>query len=237
MSISIIIPAYNEEERIEESLNKILVYLKKNKTKYEIIVVDDGSTDNTAKLVKKFKPSVKVLRNNVNSGKGYSVKKGIENAKYEFILFTDADLATPINELGAMLKVLKKGYDVVIASRNLPESRILTRQPIHRQLSGKTFSLLVRMLLLPGIKDTQCGFKLFRAAAARRISKIQTIFRFCFDVEMLYIAKKLGFKIKEVPVAWVDKKGSRVSLFKDSFSMFIDLIKIKYNGLTGRYKE
>lgn len=236
MSLSVIIPAYNEENRIKDSLITLISYLDKSKIKYEIILVDDGSTDKTAEVTHHVSSKIKILRNNSNYGKGGSVKKGIENARYDLILFTDADLATPITELEQMLSYISKGYDLVIASRNLPDSNIVVNQPFYRKILGKSFPILVRLLLLPGIKDTQCGFKLFKEGAAKNIIKLQTINRFAFDVELLYIARKLGFKVKEVPVNWIDKKGSKVNPLKDAYKMFIDLLRIKWNSLNRKYQ-
>ena len=236
MEISVVIPAYNEEKRIGTSLKKVIGYLSSNFDKYEIIIVDDGSTDNINKIIAKHKgKNIKVLRNKKNRGKGYSVKRGILNAKYSLVLFSDSDLATPIEELGKFLGYIKH-YDIVIASRNLKESRIKVKQPVYRQLMGGFFPLLVNLIALRGFKDTQCGFKLFKTDIAKRIVQLQTFERFSFDVEILFIAKKLGCKIKEAPVAWIDQKGSKVNPIKDSIKMLIDLFKIRHNNLLGKYK-
>jgi dolichyl-phosphate beta-glucosyltransferase len=236
MNISIIIPAYNEEKRIDSTIKKILIYSKKRFNKYEIILVDDASIDKTTKIVSKYK-KVKILKNKKNKGKGYSIKKGIFNAKYEFILFTDSDLATPIFELEKLIDKINKGYDIVISSRNLKTSKIITKQPIYRQFLGKIFPYLVKLIVISNIKDTQCGFKLFKKDVAVIIAKKQTLNRYCFDVEQLLIAKKMGFKIKEIGVKWIDKKGSKVNIIKDSLQMLIDLFIIKYKSLRGYYNK
>ena len=236
MEISVVIPAYNEEKRIEPTLKRAINYLRSHFDNYEIIVVDDCSTDNTNNIVSKYKKNnVKSLRNKKNKGKGYSVKHGIQNAKYSLVLFSDSDLATPIEELGKFMHHIKE-YDIVIASRNMKESNIKVKQPLCRQLMGKTFPLLVNLIALRGFKDTQCGFKLFKTDIAKKVVSLQTFERFSFDVEILFIAKKLGYKIKEVPVVWIDKEGSKVSPIKDSIKMLIDLFKIRYNSLLGKYK-
>jgi len=233
--ISIVIPAYNEEKRIGRSIKQIVKYLDKKKYSYEIIVVDDGSIDNTIDVVKKASnKNIRIIKNKKNMGKGYSVKTGILNAKYPLVLFSDSDLATPIEELDKFMEYIKS-YDIVIASRNLKESNIKVKQPFYRQLMGKTFPLLVNLIALGGFRDTQCGFKLFKTGAAKRIVSLQTFNRFSFDVEILFIAKKLGYKIKEAPVVWIDKEGSKVSPIKDSLKMLIDLFKIRLNNLLGKY--
>jgi len=233
--ISIVIPAYNEEKRIGKSIKQIVKYLDKKKYSYEVIVVDDGSIDKTIDVVKKAgNKYVKIIKNKKNMGKGFSVKTGILNAKYPLVLFSDSDLATPIEELDKFMEYIKS-YDIVIASRNLKESNIKVKQPVYRQLMGKTFPLLVNLIALGGFRDTQCGFKLFKTDAAKKIVSLQTFNRFSFDVEILFIAKKLGYKIKEAPVVWIDKEGSKVNPIKDSIKMLIDLFKIRLNNLLGKY--
>lgn len=236
MDISVIIPAHNEEKRIEQTLKKIISYLKNHFDKYEIIVVDDFSRDNTNKIVSKYKKNnVRILRNQKNMGKGYSVKRGIENARYSLVLFSDSDLATPIEEIEKFIPHLKE-YDVLIASRNLKGSNIKIRQPFDRIFLGRIFRFFINLMLLKGFSDTQCGFKLFKTKAAKKIFSLQTLNGFSFDVEILLIAKKLGYKIKEIPVVWINKEGSTVKPLKDSFKMFFDLIKIRYNSLRGKYE-
>jgi len=232
--VSIIIPAYNEEKRLPATLLKIKKFLKKNKIKSEIIVIDDGSIDNTVSIAKKY--GVKVLKNGKNVGKGYSVKRGIFAAKGDVILFTDADLSTPIEFLKDFMNEHASGFDVVIASRALNRSIIKVRQPLPRELSGKVFNLLVRLITRLPLNDTQCGFKSFKKDAAKKIFSNLTINGFGFDVEALYIAKKHNFKIIEYPVYWYNSNATKVNFFKDSMRMFFELFKIRLNDLKGLYK-
>lgn len=236
--LSVVIPTYNEERRIEESLNKIARYMEGHNFRYEIIIVDDGSYDKTVDIVKNFSTknkSINLILNEKNRGKGYSVKKGILEANGGYILFSDADLSTPIEEIEKLLKYLQQGYDVAIGSRGVPDSDVRVHQPVYREFSGKIFNLIVRSTTLLEIRDTQCGFKCFKKDAAKAIFKRQRLDGFSFDVEILYIAKKLGYKIKEVPVVWINSDSSRVSLIKDSIQMFIDLLRIRLNDFKGVY--
>ena len=228
--LSVIIPAYNEENRLPATLKEIGSYLDQGKTDYEIIVVDDGSKDKTTLKVKEIKNNngrVQLLQNEKNRGKGLSVRKGILAAQGEYILFYDADGSTPISELEKLLEKLRAGYDIAIGSRGLKESQIRVRQPFYREYMGKIFNRLVRLLTVPGIADTQCGFKCFRREAARELFTLQKIKRFSFDVEILYLAQKRGYKIAEVPVVWMNSPVSRVGLIKDSLRMLFDLFRIR----------
>ncbi|MCX8094465.1 MAG: glycosyltransferase family 2 protein [Candidatus Goldbacteria bacterium] len=234
MKVSVIIPAYNEEKRLPETLKKIKNFLKKNKIKNEIIVVDDGSTDNTVSISKKYK--VKVLKNEKNKGKGFSVKRGMLAARGEIVIFTDADLSTPVEFLKHFINEHKSGFDIVIASRALQGSEIKIPQPYLRELSGKIFNVLVRLITWLPIHDTQCGFKSFTRKAAQQIFKRLTIYGFGFDVEALYIARKLGFTISEYPVSWYNSKATKVDFLKDSIRMFFELFKIRLNDIKGLYK-
>ncbi len=235
MRLSIVIPAYNEEKRIGSTLQKIETYCKTNSFDYELIVVDDGSKDQTVNLanssiIDKFR--FNLLKNIQNRGKGYSVNKGMLAAKGEIVLFTDADLSTPIEELNNFLPLLSQ-YDVLIASRALKASHV-EKQPIYREIMGRTFNLFVQLLAVPRIKDTQCGFKLFKRPAVDAIFPQQKIFGWGFDVELLYLANRRGFKIKEIPVHWVNSLESKVSPFKDAFKMFKEVLMVRYLHLWGR---
>lgn len=233
MKLSIVIPSYNEEKRIKTTLESIKGYVNDKKLNAEIIVVDDGSKDNTRKICEK--KNVKLNNKRKNKGKGYSVKEGMLLAKGDYILFSDADLSTPIEELDKFLNYIDR-YDVVIGSRALKKSRIFVKQPLYRVLMGKFFNLLVRLFVVRGIKDTQCGFKLFSKRAAKEIFIRQKLNGFGFDVEILFITQKKGFKIKEVPVVWKNAEGTKVNPIKDSLKMFFDILKIRYNSLLGLYK-
>jgi dolichyl-phosphate beta-glucosyltransferase len=237
--LSVVVPAYNEAKRIGATLKKIHEYLLTKNYRSEIIVVDDGSTDDTIRLLRKTvqeMPFIRLIENGVNRGKGYSVRAGMLNSQGEIILFSDADLSTPIQELDKLAVWFDRGYDIAIASRALSESEILVRQPWPRELMGKTFNKLVQLLTVSGIMDTQCGFKLFKKEAARVLFEKQTVCGFGFDVEILFMANKNGYRIKEVPVRWVNSPDSRVHIVKDSFSMLCDLVRIRTQYLTGKYR-
>ncbi|MCK5022607.1 MAG: glycosyltransferase family 2 protein [Candidatus Aenigmarchaeota archaeon] len=237
MSITVVIPAYNEEKRLGNTLEEAIKFLRKNFTDYEIIVVDDFSYDKTSFVASKYKKQgCRVLRNERNRGKGYSVRRGFLEAKKENVLFMDSDLATPIGELTKFMNHIKD-FDIVIASRNMKESDIRVIQPKFRQFLGKVFPLVIRIFVVRGFKDTQCGFKLFRTKVAKKIASLQTLDGFAFDVEILYVAKKKGFRVKEVPVTWIDKKGSTVSAVRDGIKMLKDSFGILKKDLAGKYRE
>jgi len=229
--LSVIIPAYNEEKRIGSALSGIYGFLKTKNYDYEVILVDDGSSDKTIlraqdnELAKINK--LKIIRNASNKGKGFSVKNGILNSTGEYVLFSDADLSAPIEETDKLFNHIEKGYDIVIGSRSVKDSNVKTHQPFYREGMGRIFNFFVNLLLMSGFRDTQCGFKLFKGNIAREIAKELTINGFCFDVEMLYIARKKGYKVAEVGIIWENSLQSKVRIINSSVFMFVDLLKIK----------
>jgi dolichyl-phosphate beta-glucosyltransferase len=238
MFLSIVIPAYNEERRLGGTLRKIQKYLAQQPYAAEVIVVDDGSYDTTAEIVASScekVASVHLLRNAQNRGKGFSVRKGFLHAQGTYILFSDADLSTPINELEKLLTALREPSDIAIASRALTGSRVEVHQPWYRESMGRLFNILVQVLAVPGIQDTQCGFKCFTREAARSICSRMTCNRFGFDVEMLYIARLLGHRVREVPVVWRNSPETRVRALRDSVVMMGELLRIRWNHLFGWY--
>jgi dolichyl-phosphate beta-glucosyltransferase len=230
--ISIIIPAYNEERRIGESLLTINYYLARTDLDYEIIVVDDGSTDDTKQIVTCYYPEItnfKIISYAINKGKGYALRQGVLASMGEIVLLTDADLSTPIEELSHMLDLLSSSeFDVVIGSRALKTSMIIKKQPWWRQGMGKIFNRIVKLLVLDGFNDTQCGFKIFSGEAARSLFKDARIDRFAYDVEILALAIRKGFKILEVPVKWINSAASKVNPISDSLQMLYDLVNIRW---------
>ncbi len=229
--ISIVIPAYNEAERIGSTVEKVYNYFSRKKQSFDIIIIDDGSRDDTANIVldrAKRIGHITLLHNSINQGKGFSVRKGMIHAAHDLILLTDADLSTPIEEFEKLIPWIQRGYDIVMGSRGLEESEIVLRQPWYRQTMGKVFNLLVRTLIVNDFRDTQCGFKLFGHRAAERIFGLSKINGFAFDVEVLFIARKMGYKTKEVPIRWVDSPRSRVNPLKDPVKMLLDLLRIRF---------
>ncbi|MBI3034910.1 glycosyltransferase family 2 protein [Candidatus Woesearchaeota archaeon] len=238
---SIVIPAYNEANRIVNGINKIRDYFKNKKISYEIVAVNDGSRDSTLKILKdlarKYK-ELKVMGDNINRGKGYAVKTGILNSKGNYVLFTDADLSTPIGELYNMFKYIKTGYDVVIGSRNIDKSKVKLKQPFYRRFLGNLLRVYYNIIIFPRNppSDSQCGFKLFTKKASV-IFKYQKIYREMFDIEILYLARKFKFKVKEVPVVWVNDPDSKINLIKCVTYGSFDLLRIRLYDLLGKYKR
>ncbi|MEZ4753602.1 MAG: glycosyltransferase family 2 protein [Bdellovibrionota bacterium] len=229
--ISLIIPAYNEAARITPTLESYCRYLNQHYSKYELIVVNDGSTDLTSEIVKSFslkEPAVSVLDLGENRGKGFAVQSGMLVSKGKKLLFADADGASPIEELARLENALELGADVVIGSRAKKSEDTEIKTALHRILIGRIFNGLVNLLAVPGIKDTQCGFKLFTRKAADFIFSRQRSTGFSFDVELLLIAQKSGMTISEVPINWVNVPGSKVNLVTDSLRMFRDIIRFRF---------
>ena len=227
MNLSFIIPAYNEADRIGESLEKGLTYFSAQSYRWEILVVDDGSKDETANVVEGFaNRGVTLLRQPKNMGKGAAVRRGMLEGKGECRIFSDADFSTPVEETQGVLEHLKT-YDVAIGSRAIDRSYVKVHQPWYRETMGKIFNLFVQALAVPKIKDTQCGFKGFRADAAQAVFSRTKIDGFSFDVEALYIAGKLGYSIKEFPVHWYNDERSTLNPITDAVRMFSELLKIR----------
>jgi len=236
--LSVIIPAYNEEKRISNTLKEINKYLSKQDYDYEIIVVNDGSPDKTAEVVRKVIPEIKNLRmidNKENHGKGYVVRQGLMESKGKYRIFTDADNSTSINQIEKMWPEFQNGYEVIIGSRDIKGAVIAVPQSWWRITLGNIFNLIVQIISgLFGIWDTQCGFKGFTKKAIEDIFPKCKINRFAFDVEVLVLAKKLGCKIKEIPVVWINDQASTVG-FKSMVKMLIEVFQIRWNLISKRY--
>jgi glycosyltransferase involved in cell wall biosynthesis len=239
-SISIVIPAYNEEKRLPATLEGVNCYLSGGGWQFsEVLVVDDGSGDGTLTIAQDFAartPSARVLRNPGNRGKGYSVRHGMMEAKGEWVLFTDADLSAPIEQIETLWSAAQEGgAQVAIGSRALDRSLIGVHQPAFRESAGKLFNLGVRVITGLPFWDTQCGFKLFETRAAREIFRRQQLERFGFDVEVLFIARKLGYSTVEVPVRWNDVAGTKVGTLS-GLSAFLDPLRVRLNQVKGKYR-
>lgn len=237
-SLSVIIPAYNEGANIKRVIASVSAFLRENFSDFEIVVVDDGSIDDTAGVLAEICASgtpLTIVTNRPNKGKGRSVRQGVEAASKEYVLMSDADLSTPLKESLKFFDYLTQGFDIVIGSRALPDSRLAVSQGILRRSMGKTFNFILQCVLFRGIRDTQCGFKLFKASQARELFGLQRVERFCFDAEVLFIAKRKGLRIKEAGVEWANRPESRVAIFRDSLGMFLDLFRIRLNAWRGYY--
>jgi dolichyl-phosphate beta-glucosyltransferase len=236
--LSIVIPAYNEETLITSTLECLQSYLSARPEPYEIIVVDDGSQDKTVEAVKQLQKNnldLRLLVNPQNIGKGFSIQRGVLESRGQFIIFTDADLPYELDAITGFLRALRDGYDLAIGSRVLPGSEV-RGVPALRYIAGQVFSWMVQAVLFSGLPDTQCGFKSFRAGAAKEIFRRLTIGGFGFDVEMLFIARKRNLTIQPVPVHMIEHRHrSRVRLVKDSFTMFANLFMVRRNDLQGKY--
>ena len=225
---SIVIPAYNEAMRIGPTLDRVLAYMRSREESFEVLVVDDGSADETASTVAgRGESEVRVIVLAANKGKGAAARRGVEESRGELILITDADLAAPIEDLEQLEPFARNGHAVVCGSRALVESDIRVRQPFYRDRMGKTFNFIIRALGLSSLHDTQCGFKLLCADEAHEIFARARIDRFAFDVEILYLANQLGYKVAEVPVSWQHVPESRVHAVWDSARMLWDVLALR----------
>ena len=231
--LSVVIPAYNEASRIERTLQRVVEYLDARGEPYEILVVSDGSDDDTEAIVQRFAaraPQARLLAYQPNRGKGYAVRYGMLRARGERILFSDADLATPIEELEKLLPAIEAGADIAIGNRPLRDSKLEVRQPLYREMLGRLFNKAVQLLAVRGIQDTQCGFKLFTRRAAHEVFSRCRLDGFSFDFEALVIARDLGLKVAEVPIRWRHQEGSKVVLLRDGPRMLRDLLWLRLRG-------
>jgi dolichyl-phosphate beta-glucosyltransferase len=235
--LSLVIPAYNEEKRIGSSLAQIIAYFQRNGYSYELIVVDDGSTDRTVEIVKELIAGIQNGRLLCarHGGKGAAVRKGVLSTEGQYVFFTDADLSTPITELDKFLEQLKQGYKVVIGSRKITGANVEVRQSWLRESMGKVFTWLTNVILAKDISDVTCGFKGFSRLIAQEVFRKQQLNDWSFDAEVLFLAQKYGYSIKEVPVRWRNDPATKVNLFKDTVRSFLGLLKIRANDWRGKY--
>jgi len=230
VDVSIVIPAYNEEERIGSTLVEIIRYFKNKGVRFEVIVVDDGSSDRTAEIAgqKLAGTAHQILKNPSNQGKGYSVRRGVLASQGDLVLFVDSDLSTPIEDFEKLELVLRRGCDVAIGSRALATSDVQIHQNVLRETMGKTFNVMARLFSFRGIHDSQCGFKIFKREPAKTLFERQKITSFCFDAEILFLAQKMGYRVQEIGVRWRNSPKSKVHIFLDPLKMFWDLLRIQW---------
>jgi glycosyltransferase involved in cell wall biosynthesis len=238
--LSIVIPAYNESARIEKTLERVMSCVAEQGWDAEVVVVDDGSKDDTAAIVQRsmsVHPRLHLVKNPGNRGKGYSVRNGLLQAAGDIVMFTDADLSAPMEEGERLIAAIHAGADVAIGSRWMDRTRQTIHQPLYRQFFGRCFNWITRTVMGLPFKDTQCGFKAFKREAAQVIFRLQTIERWGFDPEILFIARKLKYTVREVPVTWGHDERSRISYLKDGIKMLEDMAVIRSNSVRGRYDE
>jgi len=238
LTYSVVIPAYNESARIRPTLDEILRHVQEQNWDAEILVVNDGSSDDTAQIVREYgksNPEVLLIENPGNRGKGYSVRNGMLHARGDICLFTDADLSSPITEARKLFEVLVAGADIAIGSRWLRSELQTERQSLLRQAFGRIFNMVLRVILGLHFADTQCGFKAFRRDAAQRIFPLQRIERWGFDPEILFLARRAGLRVEEVPVVWAHSEGTRLNPFRDGIRMFVEVLRIRWYAITGEY--
>jgi len=243
LELSVIVPVYNEEKRVSKTLKEAFAYLKAKRITAEVIVVDDGSSDKTVEVVGRFKKmatpkqTLKILKHTINKGKGAAVKTGALTAKGNIVLYMDADNATPLSEYEKFKPAFKNNVDVIVGSRAIDRKQVKVHQPLYREIIGRIGNIIIQLLVVPGISDTQCGFKAFTHNAAKTIFPLQTIERFGFDVELLYIARKRRFSMLETSVIWRDDPNTRVNALRDSIRTFTELFIIRWNDLKGLYRS
>ena len=237
-ALSVVIPAYNEQTRLAPTIREIVTHFRSSGRSIELIVVDDGSCDGTSALVSTLAAEyeeLRLIRLPTNRGKGYAVRSGVVNSSGQHVLFADADGSTPIEDIARLEAAIRAGADIAIGSRALPSSEVKVQARLYRRLIGRLFHGCVTLLTVRGVRDTQCGFKLFRAPLAHELFSRARLDRFTFDVEVLFMAQRFGHRIAEIPVNWVHKPGSRVNLVLDSLRMARDLLRIRLYALRGAY--
>lgn len=240
IELSVIIPAYNEEFRLPSTLDKAYAFLSKRGRSFEIVVVDDGSMDNTADLVEDYAkkyPEIRLVSYTPNQGKGHAVRTGMLAAKGNLLLLDDADGSSPIEEVEKLEMAIANGADLAIGSRAKPDEERQVEALFHRKYIGNTFNVIVQTLLLPGIHDTQCGFKLFKRDIGRDIFSVAHLDGYAFDVEVLYIARIRGYKCQEVAINWHNVDGSKINVLTDSTRMLIEVLGITTGAWFGRYRK
>jgi glycosyltransferase involved in cell wall biosynthesis len=235
--LSIVIPAHNEEKRLPNTLEQIFGFLGKQSFTSEVVVVENGSADRTYEIAREFSnrhENLRVIQNDWR-GKGLAVQRGIKEAQGEYIFLCDADLSMPVEEIGKFIPPQLPGVDIAIASREAPGS-VRYNEPYHRHFTGRVFNTFIRWLVLPNLQDTQCGFKCMRADVARDLLPYQTLTGWAFDVELLYIARHHGYQVVEIPIDWYFNADSKISILRDSWRMFLDLLLIRRNARRGYYE-
>jgi glycosyltransferase involved in cell wall biosynthesis len=234
--LSIIIPAHNEENRLPGTLAQVFKFLNQQSFPFEVIVVENGSSDRTYQIAQDFAKQNKDLHviQNGQPGKGLAIRRGVQAAAGDYLFFCDADLSMPIEQISKFLPPQLSHVDIAIASREAPGA-VRYNEPYYRHLTGRVFNTLIRLLVLPGLQDTQCGFKCIRAEVARDIFPYQTLTGWAFDVELLYIARRHGYELVEIPIDWYFNDDSKISVFRDSLRMFLDLLLIRRNARRGLY--
>jgi len=240
LTYSFVIPAYNESSRLRPTLDALLRYIQEQNWDAEILVVNDGSKDNTAQVVREYgkqHPQILLVENSGNRGKGYSVRNGMLHARGDICLFTDADLSSPMTEAPKLFNAIGQGADIAIGSRWLRTELQTERQPLYRQAFGRIFNLALRIILGLRFADTQCGFKAFRRGAAQQIFPLQKIERWGFDPEILFLARRAGLKTEEVPVVWAHSEGTRLNPLRDGLRMFVEVLRIRWYSISGEYES